>query len=333
MVFNGTDENVSFPISTYETALFASVCRGVKVSKSCPISVAVLSNQMTRSVVFQFKNFNDVNRALLLFEDIKKNIPEVVKQTSKYCIFKDFDKKVVGNLLYLRFSYETGEASGHNMTTIATNEIAKFFVAEVKKAGIFVEYVSNSANVCCDKKVSAVNSLRGRGKNVVAEVVVKRSICEEILRTTPEQIVDLNTRKNLLGSIVAGSLCSANAHYANMLAGMFLPLGQDIANIVEGSQGITYCNLTDGGDLYFSVSLPNIICGCVGNGKNLDFVIENLKMIGCCDKDGRAVKNASERMAGIIGAVVLCGELSLMSALTNQDELVRSHIKLERSKK
>jgi hydroxymethylglutaryl-CoA reductase (NADPH) len=37
-------------------------------------------------------------------------------------------------------------------------------------------------------------------------------------------------------------------------------------------------------------------------------------------------------MAAIIGAVVWCGELSLMAALTNQDELVRSHVMLERKK-
>ena len=107
-------------------------------------------------------------------------------------------------------------------------------------------------------------------------------------------------------------------------------LGQDVANIVEGSQGITYCKVNNNGDLYFSVSLPNIVCGVIGNGKNIDFVKENLKLIGCLDKDFNPTNNASERLGAIIVSVVLCGELSLMSALTNKDELVRSHISLER---
>ena len=333
VVFNdkkSEKEIIDFPLSTYETPLFASVSRGVKVSNKCPISVVVLSSCMTRSVVFQCKNLLDVQKSLDLLEKVSSKFQDIVAKTSKHCKFQNFEKWVVGTLLYVRFSYDVSEASGHNMTTIATNEIAKFFVEEVKNAGIFIEYISNSANVCCDKKVSAVNHVCGRGKNVIAEMIVDKKTCEEILHTTPEKIVNLNIKKNLIGSIIGGSICSANAHYANMLAGMFLPLGQDIANIVEGSQGITYCNLTDDGDLYFSVNLPNIICGCVGNGKNLDFVVENLKMIGCRDGEGKVIEQASERMAGIIGAVVLCGELSLMSALTNQDELVKSHLALER---
>ena len=83
--------------------------------------------------------------------------------------------------------------------------------------------------------------------------------------------------------------------------------------------------------MYISVNLPNIICGCVGNGKNIDFVRENLRMIGCLDEKNELVDGASNRLAGIIGAIVMCGELSLLAALTNQDELVKSHILFERT--
>ena len=329
ITYNNNKEQVDFPLSTYETPLFASVNRGVKVSKLHPISVAALGSCMTRSAIFQCKSVFDVEK-LMSFIDVSKangKLQEIVSGTSNYCKIKDITYQVVGFLLYVRFSFDTGEASGHNMTTIATNEIAKWIVAN---CSFDVKYISNSGNTCCDKKVSAVNSISGRGKKVVAEITISKQTCREVLHTTPEKIVNLNTQKNLIGSILAGSVCSANAHYANMLSAIFLPLGQDIANIVEGSQGITYCEVLENGDLYFSVSLPNIICGCVGNGKDLDFVKENLKLIGCLDANYKPIEKASERMAGIIGAVVLCGELSLLSALTNQDELVRSHIALER---
>ena len=325
------NEVVSFPVSTYETPLFASINRGVKVSKIHPISVSVLSNCMTRSAVFQCKNVFDVE---VLVEFIKQQhqnqeLQNVVHTTSTHCVLQDISFQIVGNLLYVRFSYNTQDASGHNMTTIATNAVSKWIV---DGCNLGIEYISNSGNTCCDKKVSAINSIVGRGKNVVVEIIVSRKTCDEILHTTPEKIVNLNIKKNLIGSTLAGSVCSANAHYANMLSALYLPLGQDVANIVEGSQGITFCELTNDNELYFSVNLPNIICGCVGNGKDLDFVKENLKLIGCLDENYKLVDNASERMAKIIGAVVLCGELSLLSALTNQDELVRSHIMLERHK-
>ena len=329
ITYHNKTEQIDFPLSTYETPLFASVNRGVKVSKLHPISVAVLGNCMTRSAIFQCKSVFDIEK-LMSFIDVSKangKLQEIVSGTSNYCKIKDITYQVVGCLLYVRFSFDTGEASGHNMTTIATNEIAKWIV---DNCNIAIKYLSNSGNTCCDKKVSAINSISGRGKKVVAEITISKQTCQEVLHTTPEKIVNLNTQKNLIGSILAGSVCSANAHYANMLSAIFLPLGQDIANIVEGSQGITYCNVFENGDLYFSVSLPNIICGCVGNGKNIDFVKENLKLIGCLNTNYKPIEKASERMAGIIGAVVLCGELSLLSALTNKDELVRSHIALER---
>src|SRR4029079_9539057 len=147
-------------------------------------------------------------------------------------------------------------------------------------------YVSISGNYCTDKKVSSVNGILGRGKYVVAEIKIPRTICTRNLRTTPEKIVALNVKKNLIGSILSGSIRSANAHFANILLGFYLATGQDAANIVEGSQGIVYADLCfDDGktnpDLYFSVTLPNIILGSVGNGKQHAFVKENLQTLGC----------------------------------------------------
>ena len=337
IVYCGKKESIDFPISTYEAPLFASVSRGVKISKLFPISVAVLSNSMTRSIVFECDNIFDIQQLMKILEheqnvDHFRNFQQVINKTSKHCDIQDMQFFMVGKLLYVRFSFKTGEASGHNMTTIASNELSKYIVKTAEQRNILVKYLSNSANLCVDKKVSAINSICGRGKQVVAEITISKTICKEILHTTPEKIVELNIDKNFIGSILAGSLCSANAHYANMLAGLFLPLGQDIANIVEGSQGITFCKVNDDGSLYFSVTLPNIICGAVGNGKDIDFVKENLKLIRCIDNNGVPASNASERMAAIIACAVLCGELSLMAALTNEDELVKSHLLLERNK-
>ena len=338
VLYCGKKESIDFPLSTYETPLFASVSRGVKITKLCTISVAVLSSNMTRSIVFECNNVFEIQK---LIETLKHeqninhfiNFQHVINKTSKHCRIEDIQFFVVGRLFYVRFSFETSEASGHNMTTIASNELAKYIVEIAKLNKIYIKYLSNSANLCVDKKVSAINSICGRGKKVVAEITISKKICEDILHTTPEKIAELNIDKNFIGSILSGSTCSANAHYANMLAGIFLPLGQDIANIVEGSQGITFCKVNADGSLYFSVNLPNVICGVIGNGKDIDFVKENLKLIGCIDVDGNPTNNASERMASIIACAVLCGELSLMSALTNEDELVKSHLLLERNYK
>ncbi|MCF7848239.1 MAG: hypothetical protein K9M45_05255 [Kiritimatiellales bacterium] len=191
-----------------------------------------------------------------------------------------------------------------------------------------LKYESISGNYCSDKKAVVVNGILGRGKYVVAEITIPEKICRRYLKTPPEKIVQLNIRKNLIGTILAGGLRSANAHYANMLLAFYLATGQDAANVVEGSQGITLAEEREG-DLYFSVTLPNIIVGTVGNGKELPFVAENMRKLDCV-ADREPGEN-SRRLACICAAAVLCGELSLLAAQTNPGELMDAHRKLERN--
>ncbi|MBR4684228.1 MAG: hydroxymethylglutaryl-CoA reductase, partial [Spirochaetia bacterium] len=220
----------------------------------------------------------------------------------------------------------TGDASGHNMVTNAADKIFGYILEKYPE----LSYCSISGNYCCDKKVSAVNGILGRGRSVVAEITIPRGICEEYLHTTPEKIADINTKKNLLGSILAGSLRSANAHYANMLLAFYLATGQDAANIVEGSQGITFAEVKDD-NLYLSCTLPNIIVGSVGNGKNAPYAEENLAQLGC--KEERNPGENGDRLTAICAATVLCGELSLLAAETNPGELMKAHIRIERGKR
>jgi hydroxymethylglutaryl-CoA reductase (NADPH) len=191
-----------------------------------------------------------------------------------------------------------------------------------------LRYVSISGNYCSDKKTSAVNGILGRGKNVVAEVTIPRQLLKRMLKTTPEKIIDLNIKKNLLGNIVSGGLRTANAHFANMLLAFYLATGQDAANIIEASQGMVHAELR-GDDLYFSVTLPNLIVGSIGNGKTHDFVRENLQLLGCTEEREPGVN--ARRLAVIAAATVLCGELSLLAAQTNPHELMRSHLQFERN--
>ncbi|NIP92968.1 MAG: hydroxymethylglutaryl-CoA reductase, partial [Akkermansiaceae bacterium] len=80
--------------------------------------------------------------------------------------------------------------------------------------------------------------------------------------------------------MLAGGVRTANAHFANMLLGVYLATGQDAANIVEGSQGFVHAEDREG-SLYFSVTVPNLIVGTVGSGKEHDFVKQNLELMGC----------------------------------------------------
>ncbi len=318
------EEAIMAPLATYESPLWPSVSRGAKVSRLCGgINAVVEKHTMSRSIVLEAP---DLASAIDIAQDLKTRFDAIAKcisTNSRFARLESFDTKVHASLLYVRISIFPGDASGHNMVTSASEMVLNWILKTYPN----LQYSSISANMCVDKKVSAINAILGRGCHTHAEILINRDVCQKILKTTPEKVVRLHQHKNLIGSHLAGSLMSNNAHFANMLLAIYLATGQDAANIVEGSQGMTHAEVK-GDQLYFSVHLPNIIVGTVGNGKDLPFVEENLASLGC--KAQRAPGENAERLAMIVASLVLCGELSLMAAQTNPGELMRSHLLMER---
>lgn len=323
-IFQESIEECEIPLATYESPLWPSTARGARVScLSGGIKCTLVDQRMSRSILIEAP---DAIRAVEMVKKIQSDIPKlqsIVDQTSRFAKLIDIHPQYVGNLVYLRFAFTTGDASGHNMTTKASEKL----MVEILKTYPDMKHVSVSGNYCTDKKTSAVNGILGRGKYVITEAVIPQKLVSRYLKTTAGKMVELNIRKNLIGTLLAGGIRSANAHVANILLAFYMATGQDAANIVEGSQAITHCE-DRGGDLYFSVTLPNLIVGSVGNGKGLPFVEENLSRLGC-RADRRAGENAG-RLAVLCGASAWCGELSLMAALTNPGELMQAHEKWER---
>ena len=313
--------HVNAPLATYESPLWPSVARGALATRKNGISVVITRDTMSRSILFEAHSAARAYEILSLLEPEK--IASIARHTSTHLSNVTFVTRIIGSCVFLRLSGETGNASGHNMITKAADAVLEWICSTFKD----VTHISVSGNYCVDKKVSSVNAILGRGKSVIADIILPRSICQRVLKTTPEAIVELNTKKNLVGSIINGGVESANAHFANILLAIYLATGQDAANIVEGSQGITFAEMR-GEDLYFSVNLPNIIVGTVGNGKSLPFQKKALEELGCLKGSIRD----SRRLAEIVAAAVLCGELNLLASQTKPGDLVQAHMTLERTK-
>ena len=322
---NAMNDTVRVPLATYESPLWPSTARGAKVAEHCGgVRCTIVDERMARSVLLVATDAATAFAALQSIRARRDELAAVIATTSRFARLLDLHAEIVGNLLYLRLECSTGDASGHNMITKAADAAISWLLAEYPQ----LAYGSISANYCTDKKASAVNGILGRGKNVIAELTVPRRLCERLLRTTPEQIVALNLRKNFIGGILAGSIRSANAHFANILLAFYLATGQDAANIIEGAQGIVHAE-TRNGDLYFSCTLPNLIVGTVGNGKGDTLAtVEHLQALDC--REARPAGENARRLAAICAATVLCGELSLLAAQTNPGELMRAHLALER---
>jgi hydroxymethylglutaryl-CoA reductase (NADPH) len=319
--YNDKIYTFQLPVATYETTLWPSMQRGSKVISMSQTTAFVEYNGMTRSFIVEAKsNIAAFDIKYKILSSIDK-LDQQVERSSNYAKLLNCNIEIIANLLYIRCAFDTKDASGHNMSTKASDFIINYLLEEYE-----LEYVSISGNYCVDKKASAVNGILGRGRRVSVESIIKQDVVKSVLKTTPKAIVDLNIKKNLIGSILAGSIRSANAHYANMLFAIYLSLGQDVANIVEGSQGITCANLNKDGDLVFSVNIPNVIVGIHGNGKHLKNVQDNLKNLKINDTN----PINPDELAMFIGAGVFASELSLLASQTNKGDLMKSHTAFER---
>lgn len=290
------------PMATTEGALVASVSRGMSViSASGGANVKVFSDAMTRAPVFRVRGVEHAAEVMDWVNSHPGELEMAVASTTSHGQLLQVEFYPNGRSLHLRLSFGTGDAMGMNMCTIASEAICK-----VISDNTGAELVSVSGNMCTDKKPAAINSINGRGKTVVAEVTIPKDIVESKLHTTVDAFVETNTRKNLVGSAMAGSL-GFNAHAANMVAAVYIATGQDPAQVVEGSNAMTVAEEVDG-DLYVSVRMPSVEVGSVGGGTKLPAQSEALDMIGCRGS-GMAPK-----LAELVAVTVLAGEVSTVGA-------------------
>ena len=317
----GPINGFTLPLATTEGALVASVNRGCKaIEKAGGAQVLVESVGASRGPVFLVANLSAGQKLIDWVRGNFKKLQTIASKTESHLTLLTVKPQLLGRRVWLRFSFDTGEAMGMNMVTMASEAVAKEIELKTKARLIAV-----SGNYCVDKKASWLNFIEGRGKKVWVEAVIPRRVVKAILKTTPEKIIEVVHSKDWLGSILSGSL-GFNAHFANIVAAMFLATGQDLAHAVEGSLGVTSTELS-GKDLHFSIYLPSLMVGTVGGGTHLPTQKAALKMLGIqSTKPGDAVK-----LAKAIGLGVLAGELSLTAALSSRD-LGKAHQRLGRGK-
>jgi hydroxymethylglutaryl-CoA reductase (NADPH) len=318
------DGAVYVPLATTEAALVASTNRGcAAIRESGGATVRVEDVGMTRAPVFRTSGIEQTQDFLRWIEEHDAEIRAVAERTSRYLKLLDIRPFAYGTSVFLRFRFDTGDAMGMNMATIACDRV----VNELIEPATGIACIALSGNYCVDKKPAEINFHEGRGKRVFAEVVVEGPVLRRFLKSNSRDLVEAQYRKNLLGSIAAGSK-GFNAHYANILAAVFLATGQDPAHVVEGSMGVTCIEPRGPEAVYASIFMPAVPIGAVGGGTALATQREALALLGVVPDPARP-GHAAARLAEIVGGAVLAGELSLMAAFTSQD-LARAHERLGR---
>lgn len=308
------------PMATSEGTLIASYNRGAQLLReSGGATVTVVDDAMQRAPVFIFDDARQAREFGVWVEQNFEQIAEQAESTTKSGKLRNIQQFAAARMRYLRFNFTTGDAAGQNMVGKATFVACEWIVANYPS----IKRYMLSGAMDTDKKHSQLNTLYSRGKRVIAEVTIPSGLLEKTMNVSPQALYKARSI-NQVGSFMAGSN-NTGAHSANGITAAFIATGQDVANVAESSAAVVYADLDDKGDYYLSITIPSLIVATHGGGTGLPTQQECLKMLGC-DGAGKVYK-----LAEIIGATVLAGEVSLMSAVLAGD-WVTSHDALGRNR-
>lgn len=317
-----TEGEYYLPLATTEGALVASVNRGCSaITAAGGAEVRIIRDGMTRAPVFATDSVIHARSVVDWVEANLDQIRAVAESTTSHGKLTGVMTSVAGTSVYIRLEFDTKDAMGMNMATIASTAVSALVAAETGARLIAV-----SGNLCTDKKPAAINVVLGRGRTVVAGVRLTEDLCQTVFKTSAAIIAEVNMRKNLVGSARAGAL-GFNAQAANVIAATFIACGQDPAHVVEGSSCITTVDPVEGG-IYVAVTIPALQVGTVGGGTGLSTQRECLSLLGV-QGGGEPAGSHARKLAEIIAAGVLAGELSLLGAL-GAGHLARAHQQLGR---
>lgn len=310
------------PLATTEAALVASYHRGacvVTLAGGC--TALTLNEGVGRAPAFAFHSLIEAGSFAQWCLANIDGFRAAAEATTRHGRLQDVRFTIEGNHVYLLFEFTTGDASGQNIVTIATQAVCDHIAERcpIKPAYFFIE-----GNMSGDKKASAQSFQSVRGRKVSAEVHLPREIVARHLHTTPEKMTDY-WRMSALGGVMSGTI-GVQGHYANGLAALFIACGQDAACVSEAAVGVTRFEVGDDGGLYAAVTLPNLIVGTVGGGTGLPSQHACLEILGLAGAGhGRA-------FGEVCAALALAGEISIIAALS-AGQFASAHERLARGKK
>jgi hydroxymethylglutaryl-CoA reductase (NADPH) len=307
------------PLATTEAALVASYSRGAQAITDAGGCVSILLHEgMRRTPGFAFKSITEAGLFAIWCMENRDALHAAAGATTRHGELTDVGIAIEGNHVYLILEFLTGDASGQNMVTIATQAICEHIVAH---SSITPTYHFVEANLSGDKKATAHSFVTVRGKKVSAEVTLPAALVQSRLHTTPQRL-EKYWKMSAIGAIQSGSI-GIQGHYANALAAFYIACGQDPACVAESAVGITRFEVTDEGDLYAAVTLPSIVVGTVGGGTALP------SQRACLEILGLAGEGKAQALAELCGALALAGELSITGAIC-AGEFTQAHQKLAR---
>ncbi len=320
---DGTDDYFA-PIATTEGALVSSINRGCRaLQMSGGVTARAIKQRMSRAPVFDCGGLVACLDLKRWIESQRGAIAMQIRKHSNHAVLVDMQFRVVAPCLHVRFVFETGDASGQNMTTVCTWNACNWILREYEivrpKA---IQHFMIDGNMSTDKKASRLSAIEGRGIEVVAEALLPESVIRRVLQSTSEEMTRFFNQCHA-ASLYTGVM-GLNINVANVIAAIFTATGQDIACVHESATAQLHFETRPGG-LYASLHLPSLVIGTVGGGVGLTQQKQLIEMMGCYGT-GKA-----RRFAELIASFSLALELSTAAALAG-GQFATAHEKLGRNR-
>jgi hydroxymethylglutaryl-CoA reductase (NADPH) len=293
------------PLATSEGTLVASFQHAFNVINRCGGARALCSHELVgRAPCFEFENLAQAGEFARWLPASLEAFRGHMVGSSRHCRLVEARTSIVGNTVYVLFDFSTGDAAGQNMVTVAAQTLCQHLLehSPVAPRSWLVESMLSG-----DKRATALPFRSARGRNATAEVVLPAKQVERYWRADADAMARAWLQA-VNGAAQAGTV-GLQGNVANAIAALFTACGQDAACVVEATTAITRIERTPGGDVYASVTLPNLIVGTVGGGTHLPTAQECLALLGCVGA-GKATK-----LAEICAVVALAGELAIVGAM------------------
>jgi hydroxymethylglutaryl-CoA reductase (NADPH) len=300
------------PLATTEGTLVRSFERGmVALTRAGGATVRLWSDQNRISPIFTFPDVPSARELARRLPELAPAARAAAEATTGHGRLLDLVAHPAGRRVIVEMRFATGDASGMNLVARAA-EAACARLQEDSGAEGFLLFSGQEG----EKRPAGSLLAGGKGKTAVAGVRLPRRVVRAVLGVTPEALTGL-WHETVVGHLHGGSL-GYGGHLANGLTALYLACGQDVANVANSAVGVTDLELSSEGGLLATVTLPSLVVGTVGGGTGLPTSRECLEMIGCAGA-GHAPK-----LAEIVAATVLAGELSFGAAVA-AGELVKAH--------
>jgi hydroxymethylglutaryl-CoA reductase (NADPH) len=154
------------PLATTEAALVASISRGISaINQSGGCTAAVVLEGVNRDPCFQFNNLIEAGQFLAWSTTQFENYKAAAEKTTRFGKLFDIKYTLEGRDVHMKCVYTSGDASGQNIVTIATENIVEYILenSPIKPCAHYLE-----GGMSGDKKGNHSVMTYVRGRRVVA---------------------------------------------------------------------------------------------------------------------------------------------------------------------